>query len=231
MQRNLTPFVLANLGLAFVVASTTMPLFEWEISATAVDFPPTYEVYIPPSPWTTKLGESLDNTSCVFWKVLVSDGQNHCINEESFGLNVVRSSQERLAESVSLYINKSISWFTLSGLIEIVLSGVYIWWVTLSLEHRSIADAIVSTIIGFVIFSSVIVILALLGPSSAIDFFRYTDKCQGALTFNANLSRVHYEMPIVMLIGVLAELGAFSVMLHQIVISTRHRKTLSKVAG
>lgn len=50
----------------------------------------------------------------------------------------------------------------------------------------------------------------------------------GTITFNVALSNVHYETPIVLLLGILFELGALGVILHPIVTAVIQTRESSK---
>jgi hypothetical protein len=220
MSKSLAPIILASLGLILIIVSMTRPLFDWEVSVVTNSFPSTYKVDIFPSPWITRLGQSLDDSAYVFRKISVSDGENDCTNKESFGLNIARSSQDEFLESISLFISEIDPIFTLGGLIEIAFSVVYIWWVALSVEHRTVSDVIPPTLTALILLSLIFCwLVPLLIPLPPIGVLSFSEAhhCQGILTFNANLSRIHYETPTMILIGILAELAAFGIMLRKII--------------
>ncbi len=221
MQRSLIPIILASLGFTLFVASNAMPLFDWKIDVIVSDFPHTYSVQINLPPWiTTRLGESLEKSSHIFREIKVSDGENVCTNIESFGLNIARSSQEKFLESISLLITP---WFSLGGFIEIVLSGVYIWWVMLSVEHGSISNAIVPTMIGVGLLVVVCLLVTMMAPFDPIGVMPFTPEhtCTGKLAFHASLSKIHYETLTIMLAGIISELGSLGIMLHKAIIPSK----------
>ncbi len=59
--------------------------------------------------------------------------------------------------------------------------------------------------------------------------FGVLDDCQGTLTFSAQLAKTHYETLIVLLVGMLAEAGAFGIMLRQVILAVRKRSAKSVV--
>jgi hypothetical protein len=96
MRRSLLPNILASLGLFFISLAPMLPLFEWKISKEVANFPSTHKVYFSPSPWITKLGESLDDNWYIFRKqVFISDNGSFCVNAENFNLSVVRLPTEK----------------------------------------------------------------------------------------------------------------------------------------
>jgi hypothetical protein len=229
MQRSLLPNVLASLGLFLIFLVSVMPLFEWKINKEVADFPPTYDVYFSPSPWATKLGESLDSKSYIFrQQVLVSENHNFCINEKDFNLSVARLSSEKALESISLYLHKNISWLELCSFGIIIFSGIYIWWITIWIDHRPISEAITSTIISIILFALLIATLMIVQPLLARDYFMVSDNCIGTLKLSASLLKIHYETLIVIIAGISAELGAFIIMLQKIgkVIDQRKKSSM-----
>jgi hypothetical protein len=175
----------------------TMPLFEWEISSVDTHYPPNYEIHFSPSPWKPKLGESLDDRSYTVYKIFISMGEKACLNEEGLNIVAAHSSNDKELELLSIKINKIISWLPYAILIQIIVSGIYMWWAILSREHRPISSAIASTVIIAVLFCFFVGLLRLLGPTISWDFFVVSYECHGALTYSAALSKIHYEMPIV----------------------------------
>ncbi len=77
MLRSIIPFVLACFGITLVALARDMPLFDWEISKIVADLPPNF--HVQPSPWTTRLGESvlgdsLDDGAYFLWQVYTPMG-------------------------------------------------------------------------------------------------------------------------------------------------------------
>jgi hypothetical protein len=197
--------------------ASALPLFEWKINLINANYPPDYKVYLTPSPWVTKLGESLEDRSYIFHKVFISVDQKTCLNTEDLNIVAQRPSSDKALESISVKINNIITWFVLWGLVQIILSGIYMWWVIIWREHRRISEALGSTLIILVSCLFLVAIMKLLGPRMSWDFFTVSYDCYGALTYSAELSKMHYEVPVVMLIGIFAELGALSIMAREII--------------
>jgi hypothetical protein len=232
MQRALLPNVLASLGYILIVWALTLPLFEWEVNLVNADYPPNYQVHFTPSPWKAKLGESLDDSSYIFRKIFVSMDQQTCLNEEGLNIMGERSLNDKELELLSIKSNNFISWLPFWSLIPIILSGIYMWWVILWRIHRPISEAVASTVLIAVLFCFLIGLLRLLGPTVSWDYFVVSYECRGALTFSAELSKIHYEMPIpiILVLGIFAELVAFAVMLREIVRTIIQGKDSSKLA-
>jgi hypothetical protein len=66
-------------------------------------------------------------------------------------------------------------------------------------------------------------VLRVLVPNGGV--FVCIPKQSGTVTFNARLSTVHYETLLVLFTGVIAEVGAFVVMLRQIMKAIIERKS------
>jgi hypothetical protein len=231
--RTIIPFILANLGITFIALAVYMPVFEWQISQVVTNFPSTYEVNIPPSPLRTGLGDSLDDKSFVFQRLRVSVDSQYC-SAGNMNSVVDRSWNEAILERVLLWLNinyRSLPWLLRWGLIELVLAGIFIWWSTIYHEGRPISDAINSSLLA-AIFAAMffyyfqIGVLRIMGPR--LDF-GIVDDCQGTLAFRAQLAKIHYETLIVLFVGVLAEIGAFGIMLRQVILAVRKRSAKSVV--
>src|SRR5215213_1409706 len=196
MHRSLIPFILAILGSTLIVWALNMPLFEWQVSEIVTD--PAYEIRFNPSPWIAKFGDSLEDGSVIYHQF---DG-SYCGN--SFGLEklntvVKRSQSEETLEQTTRNINRSIiPWLWLL----ILLCGIYIWWYTFQYK-RPITEALIFTVVA--------IILLCIQLEISRPFFAHvvgTGCLEGTITFNARLSKVHYEPLIVFLGGTLLELGA-----------------------
>ena len=227
------PFILASLGFSMILLAIKMPLFEWQISEIVTDLPP--EVHINPSPWVTRLGQSLDDDSYIFYQVYVSKDGLSCRLK---GVNSVtnRSQNDEQLERVSLSISQKItllkSGWNLVGLILFLCGGIYIWWFALW-SGRPISEAIIFTVIVIVIFVFLAVgiwrpfLLYTVGPH--LDCLGVSDRYHGTFAFTAILSKVHYETPVVLLTGILLELGALGVMVRQIMKVIFERRSGSKL--
>lgn len=212
MHRSLIPFILAVLGSTLIAWAINMPLFEWQVSEIVTD--PVYDVRFNPSPWIAKFGDSLEDGSVILYQV---DG-SYCGNSfspEKLNSVVKRSWHEETLEQITRNINRRmIPWLWLL----ILLSGIYIWWYTLQ-HNRPITQALMFTVIA------IILLFILLDVSR--PFFAHvvgTGCLEGTVTFNASLSKLHYETLIVFLGGTLLEFGALGIMLRYIVWTLMERK-------
>ncbi len=247
MLRSIIPFVLVCLGFAAVGLAQDMPLFEWEVSKITADLPPNF--HVKPSPWTTRVGESilgdfttwygkpLDHSTSFLWQVYtpMENGKDICSPVGSTPV-AKRSRNDETIEQVSMgfYQNvypwlRSISWLLL------FLSGIYVWWFAIWYK-RPIFEAIVFTALIVVIFcfyfDNVLRPLAMrVMPALPCALFLPSHPYAGALTFNASLSKVHYEMLVVLLAGVCLELGAVGLMIRQTMKAIMHRKESAQVAA
>lgn len=218
MHRSLLPFILASLGSTLFAWAISMPLFEWHISEILTDAP--NDVQFTSSPWVTKLGESLEDSSYIFHQI---DGQ-YCKsdrNPEKLDFVVTRSWLEETLEKITRSINHSIiPWLWLL----ILLSGIYIWWHTIYYK-RPITEALISTMVA-------VVFLCILLNISRPFFARGIGLgcLEGTITFNARLSKVHYETLIVLFASILAELGALGMIFRHIIRIVVEKKSSSAVA-
>ncbi len=221
MRHSFLPFALVSLGFAMLLFALAMPLFEWRISEIVTDFPSIYEVHIFP-PWTARFGESINDDSYRYRKVSVLKDKKECYNED-IKLVIRRSQKDEDSEQVWLNIYKSISWSSRWSLIEIVLSIMYIWWFVIWYKHQSFWKASSLTILAVFIFLNLIPRLT--GPLFPYTFPGIVDCYDGTITFNASLSKIHYEMPIVFFMGLLMELGALAIMVQHIIKAIIERKS------
>lgn len=216
MQRAFLPNILASLGLALILLATAMPVFEWDIEMNA-DFSTTYKVHSEPSPWLTKLGESLDDRSYILKKVQVLVGEAICTNDQEF-MAVQRLPNEKSLESISVAINKYTSWLIGSSFVVVILSAIFIWWCTVWQDHRPISSAIPPILLSVLFLCLLVAVLRLVDPRvSGPHYFMISDQCQGSLTLDVKLSEMNVAMPLIMLVGFLGELTAIGVMLRQFI--------------
>ncbi len=226
MFRSLLPSILISLGSFIILLATSMPLFEWQINEIVTDFPETYEVHILPSPWTTRFGDSLNNSSYIsLGNIYVSKNGSSCSHED---LNFVvrRSKNDEALERVSLkFTEKNSQWLYVLGAWIIILSIVYIWWFTIFYEHRSVLLAVIFTVIAGVFYVELIQIVRPLLPRIVpLEYLGALDCYHGTVTFNARLAKVHYETLIVFFAGILLEVGALGLMVRQIIKAFIERK-------
>jgi hypothetical protein len=215
MKRSFIPFILAILGSTLIAWAINMPLFEWEVSEEIVTDPP-YEVRFNSSPWIAKFGDSLEDGSVIFDQF---DG-SYCGNgfsPEKLNSVVNRSWGEKTLEQITRNINRDIiPWLWLLTF----LCGIYIWWYTLRYK-RPITEALIFTVVAVILLC---IVLDISRP-----FFAHvvgTGCLEGTVTFNARLSKVHYETLVIFIGGTLLEIGALGIMLHSIVLAIMARKKL-----
>jgi hypothetical protein len=223
--RSFLPFLLASLGLAASLLVIEMPLFEWQISEIVTDLPSTSEDPILPSPWKAKFGQSLDDIR----ELLIFNSP--CLSED-LKFVVRRSQRDETLERVSLNVYNNTFWLFewgwIASILVIILSIIYMWWSILWYKQGAGLHAVIFTVLAPFIcfFLSQIVRLARPG----IPYYFRIAECHGTITFNAVLSRIHYEMPIALLAVFLLEVGALAIMLHQIIRAVIERKRHSSSA-
>lgn len=222
MHRSLIPFVLVIFGIFCVAIATTLPLLEWEVHVQTADFPATSRVNIAASPWTTYFAESLADPSTVLRRITVWDAQKLCINEEkTFGLTIARTEPASFSETLLLNLGRTTSWFIALGLLSLLPAAIYIGWVMLGLERRPLAEAVLTGLIGIGFLIIAVILLALAAPTPSTPPFSEplggtTTNCQGTFSLQISLLRIHYATPLVLLTGVVAALGAWGLILRQI---------------
>lgn len=212
MRRSFLPYILAILGFATILWGMTRPLLEWQINDIATDYPQNYEVNVFPSPWTARFGDSFNDDLYVYKNVSVLVDRKHCYDED---INVVigRVQKDKALEAAWLNIYKNISWLFGWSLIEVLFSVLYIWWYVVRYRY-SFGTAIGLTALAVFIFLNLIPRLA--SPVFPRYFPGSVECYQGTITFNAVLLEIHYETPIILLVGVLLEFGALVMMLYQV---------------
>ena len=216
MLRSFTPFLLASLGFTLIALTIKMPLFDWQISEIVTDLPP--EFHINPS-WTTKLGDSLESDSYVLNQVVMLMNGNSC-SPEQLTYVVRRSRSDERLEQIALNVNQRIAlWLTgltFTGQITIgvilFLCGIYFWWFTIW-YNRPFSETIISTVVAVILLGFLINVWRVLVPD--VGVFVCRPGPHGKVTFNARLSKVHYETLLVLFTGISAEVGAMSIMLRQ----------------
>lgn len=212
MHRSLLPLILASLGFFIIRFVINMPLLEWQVSEIVTDFPSTYEVDILPSPWTANLGDTLDDGSFILQKIRVIEDGSFC-RKENLKFVVTRSQNDVTLERALNANLKNYSWLFAWGMVELILSGMYIWWFIMEYKHGSAFQAVTFIGIAGFIYFLLLLISRVLGPQ--LGYVGISD-CYGTVTFNARLLKVHYETLIVLFVCILVELGALGVMLRQI---------------
>jgi len=235
MLRSILPFILASLGFVLVALVVNMPLLEWQISEITTDFPS--EVHFNSSPWSAKFGDSLENgsytnldDSYISHQVYVSENRNNCIPEH---LNAVvrRSRIDEVVDRTAGFINQNIiPW--LSGRntfgVLLFLCGTYIWWFA-SWYKRPIVEGLIFTAIAMILIGLLINVWRVFFSKIGVPWCM---ELRGTVTFSAQLSKVHYETLIVLLSAILAEVGALSMMLRQVIKAAIHTEETSRlIAG
>lgn len=208
MLRSFIPLLLASLGFILFGLVIEMPLFEWQVSEIATDS--SQDVGFISSLWITKLGDSLEDVL-------------YCGNStdpENLDPVVRRSWSEETFERITRNINRSIFpwlWFLL------FLSVIYVWWY--AVHHKlSRTEAFISTVVAVmflcILFDSTRFFYAHIGSSECLE---------GTITFNAKLSKIHYETVLALFASIIAEVGAVVMMLRQIRRTIMQRKESSKL--
>ena len=233
MPRSIIPFVLVCLGFTLVGLARDMPLFEWEIKEIVADLPPDF--HVKPSPWITRLGESVlgdssDDSSYFLWQVYtpMGNGKDVC---SPVGPKPVakRSHNDEVLERVSIgFYQKVYPWLWSLSWLFLFLSGFYVWWFAI-LYKRPISEAVIFTVLITImscfLFDNVWrPLTGRVMPALPCALFLPSHPYSGTITFNANLSKIHYEMLIILFIGVSLELGAVGVMFRQTMKAIMQRK-------
>jgi len=222
MRKNLPsllPFLLATLGSFLVLLAGDMPLFEWKISKLVTDFPSSYEVRVDPSPWTAYLGDSLEDSLFIFRRVWVERDRKVC-SVKDLNFDVRRLKNQNMVEGLMNLSMDNLVRLHNWGMIEVLLSVLYIWLFTV--WHERLAGcflALLFTGIAVTIYLNLSELtraiaspFRLVFPSS--DFGTMT--CYGTVKFSAELQRIHYATPLVLLVGILLGVSAIVVMVFQI---------------
>jgi hypothetical protein len=232
MIRGFLPFVLALMALPMILFAYTNPLFQWQISEIVTEVPSSYEVNISPSPWEIRVGDALNDKTYVFFNISVLNDGKFC-SAKDFSLVVNRSRKDELLEQLSLwrlFNSRSLEWYLWWISAEIALSMVYLLWFTYWRDHRTIGYTILSGVIATMAFCLVTVPIAkLMGPRIS-DMFVGTANCQGAFTFRAEIVKVYYSVPIVLLSSIFAEFAALIIMAREIIKVSTNRTESSKWA-
>lgn len=224
--RSLHPLILVSLGLTLIALTLNMPLFEWKISDISTNLPS--EVRISAS-WTTKFGDSLESGSYnandgsyIFHQVLVLNPNNgNSCSPEQLTSVIRRSQNDEMLERIALNVNQRIvRWLTgltqtgqLTIAILLLICGVYIWWFTIHYKCP-VAENFIIAVVATILLGFFINVWRLLVPETGV--FVCQPELYGTLTFNAKLSKIHYETPVILLAGIFLELSALITILRQI---------------
>ena len=208
MLRSFIPLLLASLGFILFGLVIEMPLFEWQVSEIATD--PSQDVGFNSSLWITKFGDSLED-------VLYCGNST---NPENLDHGVRRSWSEETLERFTRNINRNIFpwlWFLL------FLSGIYVWWYAVHHKH-SRTEAFISAAIAImflcILFDSTRFFYAHIGSLACLD---------RTVTFDAKLSKLHYETVLALFASILAAVAAVGMMLYRVIRAIMQRKESSKL--
>lgn len=221
MRRSFLPYILAILGSATILWAMTIPLFEWQITDIVSDFPTNYEIRIFPSPWQARFGDSINNDVYLHKNISVLVDRKDCYNDD-ISVVIERTQKDERLENVWLSIYMNTKWLLGWSLIEVLLSVLYIWWFMIWHKH-SFGKTIGLSILAVFIFLNLIP--RLFNPLFFPRYFAGVVDCyHGTISLNVLLSEIHYETPIILLLGVLLECGALVIMLREIRQAIRDRK-------
>jgi hypothetical protein len=131
------------------------------------------------------------------------------------------------------YVNEqSSSWILGCGVIEIFLSGIYMWVVTIWHKPRPILGAVLCTVFALMIGCYLVIpIIKLMGPINALDDFAILHDCHGAIMFSAGLLKVNYAVPVLLFTGIFTELGALILMVCQIKVAIKRNESSKSAVG
>jgi len=216
--QSLIPSILISFGCFIILLAGDLPLFEWQISQLVTDFPSTYDIRVDSSPWRAYLGDSLDDSTYIFRNIWVEQDGKICFRKD-FQSEVKRSWNDKMLERILNIESQGFEWLFQWGYIEFLLSVIYIWFFSIWYNRRAgCFFAFVFTGIAVFIFLNVSQIARAI--ASPFRIFAPSDlgqiTCSGLVTFTAALSKIHYETLIVLLVGILLELGAVGVIVMQI---------------
>ena len=219
MRRSLLPSILLLAGYIAILLATIMPLFEWQTFQINSDFPSVYKVRSQPSPWLAKLGDSLDQgRNASFGNVYISKGTSDC-RYQDINFEVNRTQTDKSLELVSKNMKEYIFWLFEWQWVGIGLSIIYIWWFAIWHKYPIYEAAILTGVVAACENGLTQLTRNLLPSVMHLG----TDECyHGTITFNAVLSRVHYETPIVLFTGILCGLLAIGIILRQIIRSIKN---------
>lgn len=201
MLRSFIPFILAILGITMISWATKLPLFEWQLSEITTDFSSACDGNLP-SQWITNFGDTLDV-------------RERASLLENLNIVVRRSRNDEALDRVSLGLYDNRAW--LFG--GVIISLIYIWLFPLQDKQSRVSQitkAVFLTAIAISICFFLTQVVRLAGPAIGwIPYYSEIWDCHGTVSFNARLSKIHYETLTVLLAAILSELGAFGVMMHQ----------------
>lgn len=212
MFRNLLPFILASLAATLFALAINMPLLEWQISNIITD--PPYDIRFAPSPWVAKFGDSLENSS------FISNQFDSLYCGNSFTADKMNSVVKRLwSEELLERITRNVNHSVIPWLWSLIfLSGIYIWWYAIHYKRP-----IIETFL-FTVFATIFLCILLDASRPFFAVFGGPGCLEGTVTFNARLSKIHYETLFVFLTAITTEIGVASMMLLQLSKAIKERK-------
>jgi len=224
MLRSIIPFCLACLGFAIIGFGRDMPLFEWQISQIVADIPQDF--HFKPSPWTTRLGESVlgnssNDGSYFLWQIYTPMGDSSDVCSPSGSkLIAQRSRIAETLEHISLgFYQKVYPWLWGTSWLILFLSSLYVWGFA-NVYKRPFYEPVIFSVLLSIIFCFFFdnVLRPLSGrvmPALPCEMFLPPHPYSGTIIFNANLAKIHVEMLIALFIGISLELAALGVMVYQ----------------
>ena len=224
MLRSIIPFFLACLGFAIIGFARDLPLFEWQISQIVADIPPDF--YVKPSPWKTRLGESVlgdsyEDGSYFLWQIYTPMGDSSDVCSPVGSKPIVKRSRiAATLEHISLgFFQNVYPWLWGTSWLILFLSGSYVWGFAKLYKrpfYEPVRFSALLTIIFCFFFDNVLRPLSGRVMSALpCGMFLPSHPYSGTIAFTAQLSKIHIEMLIAMLIGIGLELGAIGVMVRQ----------------
>jgi len=228
MKQTLLPSFLASLGYVMVLLAVSLPFFNWQVKETITDFPPSYEIQATAIPLTTRLGKPLGDGLFRGKIIITNDGipcryQNVNITVRQVEYN---KSSDRIQEIFSE--ENIVKLEEVIGMV-IVLSGIYIWWFAIWHRH-SFWEGVGLTILAISIFILLTQITRpfLWGTGDFLKQVGDIDCFRGSITFGVRLLKIHYGILILLIGGVILEIGAVGLMLHYaIAIINNHNESHS----
>ncbi len=219
MCRSLLPLILVSIGIHIFVLAISTPLLEWQIKEVDSDFPPAYEVHT--STFGTLLG-NFPRDSSYYGQIYVTKGGTICPYESM--ILIERQPHENGAiEQVMRRIKGTyVPWLENLGAIAICIAVIYMWWFAVW-YRRPVLETLFLTGTGMFIFLllSQIVRPFLWRVGPTFGFYGIVDCYHGTILFAVSLIKIHYEMPIVLLVSILPIWKAFSMMIRQIIKTVR----------
>jgi hypothetical protein len=147
--------------------------------------------------------------------------------KENLDFVVKRSALDKSLDQIWLNSYKNISWLSGWGWIEIILSSIYILWFALWSKQDRPWRAVLLACIAVILFLNLTQVLRLVAPFPYPPYFGSVNCQHGTVIFHAVLSKIHYETPIILLVGILSEFGVLILMWYQVRQVLLDRKRLS----